>query len=347
MNTHDTYMRRCIELAKNGLGTTYPNPLVGSVIVSDGKIIGEGWHKKSGEGHAEVNAINSVKDKSLLKNATIYVSLEPCSHFGKTPPCCDLIIANGIPNVVVGTVDPNVKVAGNGIKKLIESGKNVTVGILESKCQALNKRFFTFHEKKRPYIILKWAESPDSFIAPLSKTGTQPVWISNTYSRQLVHKWRSEEQAILVGAQTVIDDNPKLNIRDWTGNNPVRVVINRNNRIPLTRHIFDNQTKTIIICPEKFSADKENLIFEVIDFTKNVVPQVTAVLYRHNIQSVIIEGGRQTLQAFIDSGLWDEARVFRGNSFLTTGIKAPVLPQPFLKKQTVRDNELLIFSNHD
>jgi|SRR6218665_146301 len=347
VNTHETYMQRCIALAKNGLGTTYPNPLVGSVIVCDGKIIGEGWHKKSGEAHAEVNAVNSVSDKSLLKKSTIYVSLEPCSHFGKTPPCCDLIIANGIPNVVVGTVDPNVKVAGNGIKKLIEAGRNVTVGILEAECQALNKRFFTYHEKKRPFIILKWAESVDGFMAPLSKTETQPVWISNVYSRQMVHKWRSEEQAILVGAQTVIDDNPKLNVRDWTGKDPMRIVINGKNRIPKTRHIFDNQTKTIIICPEKFSADKENLIFEVIDFTKNVVVQVADVLYRHNIQSVIIEGGRQTLQAFIDSGLWDEARVFRSNSFLKTGVKAPVTTTPFSEKQTVFDDELLIFSNHD
>src|SRR4051812_40506857 len=200
-------MKRCIELAKNGLGTTYPNPLVGSVIVHNDKIIGEGWHKKSGEAHAEVNAVNSVKDKSLLKEATIYVSLEPCSHFGKTPPCCDLIIANGIPNIVIGTIDSNSKVAGTGIEKLNEAGKNVTVGILEKQCRELNKRFFTFHEKKRPYIILKWAQSQDGFIAPLSKNEQKPVWITNAFSRQLVHKWRSEEHAILIGSQTVIDDN--------------------------------------------------------------------------------------------------------------------------------------------
>ena len=219
MKIHEKYIRRCIELAKNGLGTTHPNPLVGSIIVYKDEIIGEGWHKKAGEPHAEVIAINSVKDKSLLPKATIYVSLEPCSHFGKTPPCCDLIIANIIPNVVIGTMDPFAKVAGNGIKKLVEAGKNVIVGILEDECNELNKRFFTFHNKKRPYIILKWAESLDGFIAPLTKVKKEPVWITNDYSRQLVHKWRSEEQAILVGTNTIIDDNPSLTTRDWTGNN--------------------------------------------------------------------------------------------------------------------------------
>jgi len=347
MKMHDLYMKRCIELAKNGLGTTYPNPLVGSVIVCDDKIIGEGWHKKSGEAHAEVNAVNSVKDKSLLKKSTIYVSLEPCSHFGKTPPCCDLIIANGIPNVVVGTVDPNEKVAGNGIKKLLEAGKNVIVGVLENECRELNKRFFTFHNKKRPFVILKWAESLDGFIAPLSKSEQKPVWISNAYSRQLVHKWRSEEQAILVGTQTVIDDNPKLDVRDWTGKNPVRVVLDSKNRIPHDRHVFDNQRKTIIICSEKFSEDKENVIFEVIDFTKNAAAQVLDVLYRHQIQSVIIEGGRQTLQTFIDFSLWDEARVFKGHFFLNDGILAPVLHSKIADRQAILEDELLIFSNHD
>ena len=210
MKIHENYIKRCLELAKNGLGTTYPNPLVGSVIVYNNEIIGEGWHRKSGEPHAEVNAINSVKDKSLLSKATIYVSLEPCSHYGKTPPCCDLIIKHKIPNVVVGTIDPNSKVSGSGIKRLQENGANVTVGVLEKECNELNKRFFTFHNKKRPYIILKWAESQDGFMAPLGKEKQEPVWISNTFSRQLVHKWRSEEQAILVGTNTVLDDNPKI-----------------------------------------------------------------------------------------------------------------------------------------
>jgi diaminohydroxyphosphoribosylaminopyrimidine deaminase/5-amino-6-(5-phosphoribosylamino)uracil reductase len=332
---HEKYMKRCIELAENGLGTTYPNPLVGSVIVHNNTIIGEGWHRKAGESHAEVNAVNSVKDKSLLKNATIYVSLEPCSHFGKTPPCCDLIIDHGIPNVVIGTVDPNIKVAGNGIKKLIEAGKNVTVGILENECLELNRRFFTFHEKKRPYIILKWAESQDGFIAPSSKEKQQPVWITNEFSRQLVHKWRSEEQAILVGTQTVIDDNPTLTVRDWKGENPIRIVLDQNNRISKESHIFDNQSKTIVYT----AAD--------INFQKNIGIQIATRLYDGNIQSVIIEGGRQTLQTFIDENFWDEARVFKGTVFLGNGTKAPLLNSKWKHRQAILNDELLIFRNHD
>lgn len=340
-------MSRCIALAQNGLGTTYPNPMVGSVIVYEGKIIGEGWHKKAGEPHAEVNAVNSVQDKSLLKKATIYVSLEPCSHFGKTPPCCDLIIKNKIPNVVIGTVDPNIMVAGNGIKKLIEAGVHVTIGILEDECNELNKRFFTFHQKKRPYIILKWAQSQDEFIAPLEKLEKKPVWITNTYSRQLVHKWRTEEQAILVGTQTVIDDNPKLNARDWYGDNPVRIVLDQNNRIPEENAVFDNQTKTIVFSNSENTISKENTIFEVIDFKQNIAPKIVDSLYRHNIQSVIIEGGLQTLQTFIDANLWDEARVFTGKTFLEKGIKAPSLPKTNSDKHTIDNDEFLIIRNHD
>ena len=340
-------MRRCLELAKNGLGTTYPNPMVGSVIVCDGKIIGEGWHKKSGEPHAEVNAVNSVKDKSLLKRATIYVSLEPCSHFGKTPPCCDLIIENKIPNVIVGTVDSNIKVAGNGIKKLIEAGAKVTVGILETECKELNKRFFTFHEKKRPYVILKWAESNNGFIAPLTKLEQKPVWITNKFSRQLVHKWRSEEQAILVGTNTVIDDNPKLDVRDWTGNNPIRIILDQNNRIPKDSFIFNNQVKTIIFSNSSTRINQENSIFEVIDFKKNLANQILNVLYKHHIQSVIIEGGLQTLQTFIDENLWDETRVFIGNNNFETGIKAPLLALKNIEKHIIENDILLISRNND
>ena len=347
MKIQEKYIRRCIELAKNGLGTTYPNPMVGSVIVYDDKIIGEGWHKKAGEPHAEVNAINSVKDKSLLNKATIYVSLEPCSHFGKTPPCCDLIIKNKIPNVVIGTVDPNEKVAGNGIKKLIEAGTHVTVGILEAECNELNKRFFTFHEKKRPYIILKWAESKDGFIAPLEKLEKKPVWITNQYSRQLVHKWRSEEQAILVGTQTVIDDNPKLDVRDWTGNNPIRVVLDQNNRISNDSQIFDGQTKTIVFSKFKPTVEKENIIFEVIDFEQNIATQIVQKLYQHQIQSVIIEGGRQTLQTFIDENLWDEARIFIGDIKIKEGIKAPTLVKKSFEKLSIGNDELILSRNDD
>ena len=349
MKLHEKYISRCIELAKNGLGTTYPNPLVGSVIVYDGKIIGEGWHKKSGEPHAEVNAVNSVKDKTLLKKATIYVSLEPCSHFGKTPPCCDLIIKNGIPNIVIGTVDPNIKVAGNGIKKLIDTGATVTVGILEKECKKLNKRFFTFHEKKRPYIILKWAESQDGFIAPSKniRHEQKPFWITNEFSRQLAHKWRSEEQAILVGTNTVIDDNPRLGVRDWSGNNPIRIVLDKNNRIQNDRHVFDNQTKTIILCQSITSINSENTIFERIDFDENIARQIIEVLYKHKIQSLIIEGGRQTLQTFIDENLWDEARIFVGNESFENGTKAPIVVMKNIEKHTIENDELIILSNHD
>ena len=347
MKIHEKYIRRCIELAKNGLGTTYPNPLVGSVIVYDGKIIGEGWHKKAGEPHAEVNAIKSVKDKTLLKKATIYVSLEPCSHFGKTPPCCNLIIENEIPNVVIGTVDPNIKVAGKGIKRLLDAGIKVTVGILEEDCYELNKRFFTFHEKKRPYIILKWAESQDGFIAPIEKSEKKPIWITNSFSRQLVHKWRSEEQAILVGTQTVIDDNPKLDVRDWKGHNPVRIVLDQNKRIPNSSQILDNQTKTIVFSKSKTTIEKENTIFENIDFKENIAIQIAQVLYKHQIQSVIIEGGSQTLQTFIDAKLWDESRIFIGKIDFKTGIKAPSLAKKNFEKSTISNDELIISRNYD
>jgi len=340
-------MSRCIALAKNGLGTTYPNPMVGSVIVHEDKIIGEGWHKKAGEPHAEVNAVNSVQDKSLLTKATIYVSLEPCSHFGKTPPCCDLIIKHKIPNVVIGTVDPFAKVAGNGIKKLIEAGINVTIGILEDECNELNKRFFTFHQKKRPYIILKWAQTPDGFIAPLEKSEKKPVWISNTYSRQLTHKWRTEEQAILVGTQTVIDDNPKLNARDWQGNNPIRLVLDSNNRIPTESAIFDNSVKTIVFNNSENSLPQENTTFERINFKQNIAEQIVESLYNHNIQSVIIEGGLQTLQTFIDENLWDEARIFTGNVTFGEGINAPLLPKKNFEKRLIEKDELTILRNHD
>ncbi len=353
MENQEKYIRRCIELAKNGLGTTYPNPMVGSVIVYQDKIIGEGWHRKSGEPHAEVNAINSVQDKSLLKNATIYVSLEPCSHFGKTPPCCDLIIANAIPNVVIGTIDSNIKVAGNGIKKLIEAGINVTVGVLEAECKELNKRFFTFHEKKRPYVILKWAESQDGFIAPIrqqardEKIKRKPVWITNEFSRQLVHKWRSEEQAILVGTNTVVDDDPKLDVRDWAGNSPIRIVLDQNNRITKDSHIYDNNTKTIIFSQLANTTIGENIIFEVVDFTQNLAQQILKEFYKHNIQSVIIEGGRQTLQTFIDENLWDEARIFTGNEAFENGIKKPNIILGKSEKHSIGNNQLLISRNYD
>jgi len=349
VNIHETYIKRCIELAQNGLGTTYPNPMVGSVIVYENKIIGEGWHKKAGEPHAEVNAIRSVKDKSLLKKATIYVSLEPCSHFGKTPPCCDLIIKNEIPNVVVGTVDPNEKVAGKGIKKLIAAGANVTVGVLEDECNELNKRFFTFHQEKRPYIILKWAESQDGFLAPEKEVDNErkPIWITNPYSRQLVHKWRSEEQAIMVGTQTVIDDNPKLNARDWSGNNPVRIVLDQNNRISKDSFIFDDSVKTIVFTKSESSLSTENTSFKCINFEQNTIPQILDFLYQNQIQSIIIEGGSQTLQSFINENMWDEARIFIGRTTFGKGTKAPVIQKKYVSKTYIQNDELLNIRNHD
>jgi diaminohydroxyphosphoribosylaminopyrimidine deaminase/5-amino-6-(5-phosphoribosylamino)uracil reductase len=343
---HEIYIQRCIQLAKNGLGTTYPNPMVGSVIVYNDTIIGEGWHQKAGEAHAEVNAINSVKDKSLLSKATIYVSLEPCSHFGKTPPCCDLIIKHKIPNVVVGTVDPNSKVAGTGIKRLVENGTNVTVGILEKECTELNKRFFTFHNKKRPYIILKWAESLDGFIAPLTKEKQEPVWISNAFSRQLVHKWRSEEQAILVGTKTVLDDNPKLDVRDWQGENPIRIVLDRTGKITDNYFVKNKKTKTIVITEQENLTASDNLIFESVIFDIQLTKKIADILYKYGIQSVIIEGGKQTLQTFIDDNLWDEARVFIGDISLKEGIKAPFLNE-ISKTVQLKEDQLKLFSNHD
>ena len=335
MKIHEFYIKRCIELAKNGLPIAMPNPSVGAVIVFENKIIGEGYTSAYGGNHAEVNAIASVKNKELLAKSTIYVSLEPCSHFGKTPPCSDLIIKYKIPNVVIGTVDSNSKVSGQGIKKLIEAGANVIVGILEAECRESNKRFFIFHEKKRPYIILKWAETEDGFIAPFSKNEQKPVWITNIYSRQLVHKWRSEEQAILVGTQTVVDDNPKLDVRDWTGKNPIKIVLDKNNRISKESHIFDIRQKTLVI------SDKE------INYYENVALQIVTFLFDNNLQSVIIEGGRQTLQTFIDANLWDEARVFKGKEMFSSGTKSPVITRKIVAKSKIDNDELLIYLNHD
>lgn len=345
-NRHETYMQRCLLLAANGLSAAMPNPSVGAVIVHNDVIIGEGYTSVYGGNHAEVNAIRSVRDKSLLKEATIYVSLEPCSHFGKTPPCSDLIIKHKIPKVVIGTIDPFAKVAGKGIARLQNSGCDVTLGILKAECIASNKRFFTFHQHKRPYIILKWAETQDGFIDKIRQENdpVQPNWITNTYSRQLVHKWRSEEQAILVGTNTAITDNPKLNTRDWHGKSPVRVVLDRSLRIPQDYTLFDQTIKTIVIT-EQEKESQENLIFETIDFSKNIAQQICDVLYNHELQSVIIEGGKQTLQTFIDNNLWDEARIFKGSMLFQQGIEAPQLQGNLQTAQTILDNSLDIYTN--
>ena len=340
-------MMRCIQLAKIGLGTTYPNPMVGSVLVHDHKVIGEGWHAIAGAAHAEVLAIESVARKDLLKEATLYVSLEPCSHFGKTPPCADLIISSGIKQVVIGTTDPNPKVAGKGIQKLIEAGCDVTVGVQNVACEVLNKRFFTYHNKKRPYIILKWAQTADGFIAPeeIKRSAIKkPFWITNAYARQVVHKFRAEEQAILVGTNTVLVDNPSLTVRDWKGTSPIRVVLDRDLKIPKNASVFDGASKTIVIT-EKVANSNEHPQFETVDFSENLPNQICTILFKHNIQSVLVEGGAKTLQLFIEAGLWDEAYVFIGATEFKTGLKAPEFSGKLISEVPLKEDILRHFKN--
>ena len=340
-------MQRCIEIAQNGLGTTAPNPMVGAVIVHQNKIIGEGYTSPYGGPHAEVNAIKSVTDTSMLKEATLYVTLEPCSHFGKTPPCADLIVQHQIPKIVIGLLDPHEKVAGKGIKRLKDSGCKVTVGVLEEKCREHHKRFITFHDKKRPYIILKWAETADGFIAPVKEKRTsnpQPYWITNTRSRQLVHKWRSEEQAVLVGTKTVIEDNPTLNVRKWKGKNPLRVVLDKDLKIPDDFRIMDAKIPTLILTGiDEVLKYKQKVDYEVLDFSNELAEQITTLLFDKNKTSVIVEGGARTLQTFIDSNLWDEARVFTGNTTFKKGIQAPSFMGEIISKNKIGTDVLKIY----
>ncbi len=346
MHTAEKYISRCLELAKNGLGNVAPNPLVGCVIVHNDEIIAEGYHKEYGGPHAEVNAINSVKDKSLLTESTLYVNLEPCSHHGKTPPCADLIIENKIPKVVIGIKDPFVEVAGKGIEKLKNAGIEVEIDILIDKCQNLNKRFFTFHQKKRPYIILKWAETLDGFIdLPREKCESPNVnWITDTKLKALVHKWRSEEPAIMVGSNTAINDNPKLNVREWTGKNPLRILLDPELETPTDFNIFDNSTPALIFTTKE-TESKENIEFVMLNKDTDYLNQVIETLYKKQIQSVIIEGGKMLLESFIKSGLWDEVRVFVGNKIFTKGLKAPNLNLEAVSKTNLLDDKLLIFQN--
>jgi len=320
-------MQRCLTLAKKGLGSTRPNPMVGCVIVHNNLIIGEGYTSPYGGNHAEVNAIMSVKNKKTLMDATLYVSLEPCSHHGKTPPCADLIVLYKIKEVFVGTVDDNSLVSGKGIEHLKNNGCKVSVGILKKECRELNKRFFTFHTKKRPFVILKWAETNDGFIDIIrdERSEKNPNWISNKISQQMVHKWRSEEQSILVGTNTVINDNPRLNVRRWAGENPVRLILDNSLRIPHDFHVFDGSVKTIVFTSSKFMFEKakDNIILEYIDYSKSIPKQICDKLYEKNIQSVIVEGGAQILQSFIYDKLWDEARIFIGSKSFGKGLKAP------------------------
>ena len=335
-----------MQIAKNGIGTTRPNPSVGAVIVYQNKIIGEGFTSPHGENHAEVNAINAVENKSLLKEATIFVTLEPCSHFGKTPPCADLIVKHQLKQVVIGCLDSNSLVAGKGVSHLENAGINVIVGVLETECRMHHKRFFKVQENKRPYIILKWAETKDGFVAPISKNENKPIFISNTYSQQLVHKLRSAEHAILVGTKTVLADNPKLNIRSWSGENPIRVVLDNTLRIPKNSNILDGSVKTIVItaAKDKNIVSSKNLIFEEIDFSKNIAKQVCEVLSKYQIQSLIVEGGTQTLQTFIDEKLWDEALVFVGNTSFVKGVKSPIITKEF-KEEFIESDVLKRYTN--
>ncbi|MBR9915971.1 MAG: bifunctional diaminohydroxyphosphoribosylaminopyrimidine deaminase/5-amino-6-(5-phosphoribosylamino)uracil reductase RibD [Algicola sp.] len=334
MKIHEKYIKRCIQIGKNGLGTTAPNPMVGCVIVHNNSIIGEGYTSPYGGNHAEVNAINSVEDKSLLKSATLYVTLEPCSHFGKTPPCSDLIIAHQIPKIVIGCQDDNPEVAGKGIAKLKTSGCQVILGVLEEHCKMHHRRFFTFHHKKRPYIILKWAQTSDGFIAPKTKEEKRPVWITNQLSRQLTHKWRSEEQAILVGRHTVAQDNPSLTVRDWTGKHPIRIVIDRMSKLSKQYAVFDETSKTLRLTDAK------------IDFKQPLAKEIGSYLYTENINAVIIEGGAQTLQTFIDENLWDEARVFTVAAVFKDGLKAPEFKGQIISEHQILDDTLKIYANN-
>ncbi|CAA7196168.1 bifunctional diaminohydroxyphosphoribosylaminopyrimidine deaminase/5-amino-6-(5-phosphoribosylamino)uracil reductase RibD [Chryseobacterium potabilaquae] len=331
----ELYIKRCIELAQKALGNTYPNPLVGSIIVHNGKIIGEGYHHKAGENHAEINAINSVQNKELIPESTIYVSLEPCAHYGKTPPCALKIKELGFKKVVIGAMDSHDKVNGKGKKIIQDSGIEVISGILEKECIELNKRFFTYHEKKRPYIILKWAESGDGFLDKDFK----PTAISNTLVNQFVHQLRADEHAILVGTYTALNDNPSLTVRNTTGINPTRVLIDFDLKVPPHFNIFNKEAKTLVVNSIK-EGSNENIQFINID-KENFLLNLMSVLYKEQIQSIIIEGGTYTLQQFINADLWDEAIIIKNEQLqLENGTKAPTFPH--LPNKTINFSDNII-----
>ncbi|WP_423130381.1 bifunctional diaminohydroxyphosphoribosylaminopyrimidine deaminase/5-amino-6-(5-phosphoribosylamino)uracil reductase RibD [Gaoshiqia sp. Z1-71] len=337
-------MNRCIQLARLGMGEVAPNPMVGAVIVHNDKIIGEGFHRQYGGPHAEVNAVNAVKDQSLLSESTIYVSLEPCAHFGKTPPCSDLIISHRIPHVVVGSVDPFAEVAGKGIEKMRKAGIRVDLGVLGEECLELNRRFFTFHQQKRPYVILKWAQTLDGFLDRdriLAGCG-KPNWISNELSRRLVHRQRTEEAAILIGTNTALKDNPSLTVRDWDGKQPVRMALDRSNRLPDHLQIKDGRVPTVIFTEKEVSPDT-NTAYVQLDFAGQIVPQILQFLYNRQLQSVVVEGGRQLLQSFIDHDLWDEAHVYIGNNWFGAGVEAPRLVALPSVSEMLDDTRLEVF----
>lgn len=329
---HEIFMQRCISLSLNGEGMVAPNPMVGAVLVHDGKIIGEGFHRVYGEAHAEVNCVNSVEPEmqELIPHSVMYVSLEPCAHHGKTPPCADLIIARNIPEVVIGCVDSFSEVAGKGIERLRAAGVKVTTGLLEAECRQVNRRFFTFHEQRRPYVILKWAQSPDGFMAPPDGS---PVRISGPYTDRLVHQWRSREAGIMVGTRTVLNDNPRLNTRLWPGKSPVRIVLDLDGKIPRDFHVHDGSVRTIFITGKD------------IDRSKELAPQVMTMLHAESVQSIIVEGGANLLQQFIRSGAWDEMRVITGQRPLGGGLRAPEPGEAHLQeKLDVAGDEVAVYS---
>ena len=332
-------MERALELATKGRGSVSPNPMVGCVIVHQDKIIGEGFHQEYGQPHAEVNAINSVVNTELLKESTVYVTLEPCAHHGKTPPCADLLIAKNVDKVVIACRDPFDQVDGKGIEKLTSAGVKVEVGIMEKEAKQLNARFFTSVLKTRPYVILKWAQSQDDFLA---RENYDSKWISNPYSRQLVHKWRSEEDAILVGKHTAIHDDPSLTVRDWDGKNPTRILLDSNLEVDKNAKLFDSNVKTIIFNAVK---DDENENVHWIKTDLNNPFTILSKLNELRIQSVIIEGGSQVLNSFINENCWDEARVFTSKVIFEKGIKAPSLSGEIIEEQNIFGDELTIYSN--
>jgi diaminohydroxyphosphoribosylaminopyrimidine deaminase/5-amino-6-(5-phosphoribosylamino)uracil reductase len=333
----ESYMLRAFELAQKGTGIVSPNPMVGCVIVHEDKIIGEGYHHKYGGPHAEVEAVNSVLDKSLLSESTAYVTLEPCSHFGKTPPCCDLLIAHGFKRVVIANVDPNPQVRGKGISKMQAAGIDISTGVFEELGLKLNRRFFTFHEKRRPFIILKWAQTRDGFIA---RENFDSKWISGTRSRQWVHKWRAEEDAILVGKNTALYDDPSLTTRDWEGTDPIRIVLDHKRVLNSDLKLFSDGNQTRRVVEKNAAMDDDLAVGSGEDLT-----ELLSKLYQDKIQSVIVEGGRRTLQQFIDLDLWDEARVFYAPIIFEKGILAPVLSVSLFEEFLIGNDKLIIYEN--
>ncbi|MFT4222272.1 bifunctional diaminohydroxyphosphoribosylaminopyrimidine deaminase/5-amino-6-(5-phosphoribosylamino)uracil reductase RibD [Dysgonomonas sp.] len=331
----EKYMQRCLQLALNGKGFVNPNPMVGAVVVHRGKIIGEGYHRRYGEAHAEVNAIDSVRDKSLLKESTIYVSLEPCSHYGKTPPCAQLIINMGIPRVVVGCLDPYPAVSGGGIKMLQAAGVDVTVGVLEKEARRLNKEFFVAQTYDRPYIYLKWAQTNDGYIDRVRLDGERPspTPISNDFCRMLVHKKRAEVGGIMIGTNTAVNDNPSLTTRCWHGRNPVRIILDRMGRIPAGYTVFDGKVETIVFTEQKMVRPfVENLTFIKVDFEEGLVENILSILKKRKINSVLVEGGRELLQSLIDKHLWDEAYIEISHASFGDGVKAPIITGRTIKE---------------